>query len=731
MTRGAVAVAAVGLAALGALTCTSSGGGGGGEGREAKRPALPPAAVLPAPSGTRAPSLADISAVQGFDGAGISDVDTCGGCHPDVFAQQQASAHAYSSFNNPVYRVAVDRTRAEVNKDASRMCGGCHDIALLADGAMDAEVEPEDARAHAGVTCRVCHGITSARRDGNGSYSLGREIVLPKDQDPASVEAHRKSVAPLRTAEMCGSCHRSFLDEATGNHDVFLTGQDDLTAWSSSAFNKSGLMRIDDAIEKQDCIACHMKPEAAPLKDAAATDGKVSSHRFTGGHTWLASMLKDPVQLERQRELLRGAVSIDVAQVADGAGTRTMPPDGAEVRAGDTLTLDVVLRSLLVGHRFPGGVLDAQDTWIEVDVRDARGRVIARAGADQAKTGNDPSTHVLRALVADGDAHVRLEREVHTFRAPVVNHTMGPRDAALARFRFRAPADPALPLTVAARLVHRSRNLSLQAAACRAARDPRGVRFGAQAKRLDDPVLDPCAAQPLTVLAETTVELGAGAHVRDDARHWRRRYQHGMALLHALQEHLEEGRLPLERALAEIVHDPTAGARERGMIYVALGRLEGQAGRTPEAMRWLDQAEALMPKHPGIAYARGSAFARVWRWREAAEALSAATGVATDNAGGWADFAMSLGSLGREEEALVASQRGLALSPRDADLLRVQALAVRALGVPPDQAAAALDAYDRHRPPDRGTDLRIECVAVDPLCKLERDPIHVHDMTTP
>jgi tetratricopeptide (TPR) repeat protein len=154
-------------------------------------------------------------------------------------------------------------------------------------------------------------------------------------------------------------------------------------------------------------------------------------------------------------------------------------------------------------------------------------------------------------------------------------------------------------------------------------------------------------------------------------------------------------------------------------------------GRADAAAGWLDRAEAEMPGHPAVAFARGSAFARVWRWEEAAGAFAAATAKAADNAGGWAQLAMALGSLGREPEALAAAQRGLALAPRDADLLRVQALALRGLGAPPAPAGAALRAYDEFRPPDRATDVRIACIASVPLCASERDPIHVHDLIPP
>lgn len=714
--------ALVAALALATLTC---GPGGSTSERGAVTPTVALSRpVLPERTTGNPPSLADLGAA---DGTTLADVDTCGGCHQEVFAQQQVSAHAYSSFNNPVYRVSVDRTRREVNRTASKMCAGCHDIALMADGVMDREVEPEDARAHAGVTCRVCHGIGEATRDGNGSYSFKRApIVLPKDGDPASIAAHKASVKPLRTAEMCGSCHKAFLDESTGNHGVFLAGQDDFTPWLGSPYNKSGLARVDDKLERQDCIACHMQREKATRPDPAARNGTIASHRFLGGHTWLAQMLGEPEQLARQQEFLRGSVSIDLAELRSAAGDRHMPADGAPVAAGESVSLDVVVRNLRTGHRFPGGVMDAQDTWIQLEVRDARGALVASAGGAQARTGDDPSAHVFRSLVVDGDARLRFVREVHQFRAPVVNHTIAPRDAIAARYRFAVPQKLAGPLTVTARVVHRSRNLLLQREACTAARSERGRRFAAKASELEDPVLDPCAPQPLTVLAETRATLGGAAS--GPASGWRRRFEHGMALLSGLQEHLEDARAPLLRALAEVEKDPAAGPRERAMVLLQLGRLEGLQGRTAEAVVWLDRARALLPDAPAIEFVRGTAFARVWRWREAAAALQLAAPKAPDNPAGWTELAMALGSLGEEQGALDAAQHGLAISPRDPDCLRVQALALRSLGASDRDSGSALEAYDRFRPPDRGTDLRIACTARDPLCARERDPIHLHDL---
>ena len=74
---------------------------------------------------------------QGFyAGAPVGSGD-CIGCHRDVAAQWASSAHRFSSFNNPYYRVATDAFREEKGAVASRFCGNCHEPFLVATGAMD------------------------------------------------------------------------------------------------------------------------------------------------------------------------------------------------------------------------------------------------------------------------------------------------------------------------------------------------------------------------------------------------------------------------------------------------------------------------------------------------------------------------------------------------------------------------------------------------------------------
>ena len=221
-----------------------------------------PTAVLPRDSFPLSPAQTQLAG--SINGATLTETESCAGCHAEAAAEWQSSPHAFGSFNNPVYRVVVDQFRSDVGKDASRFCGGCHDAALLVDGAMSHEVAPTDSRAHGGVTCRVCHGIESTRPDGNGSYELASSpIPIPRDGDEASLRAHKERMAlpPLRTAQMCGGCHRSFLSPETGN-PAHLVGQDELGAWQQSAYAGAWLRASTNRSKRPNVgrATCRSKP---------------------------------------------------------------------------------------------------------------------------------------------------------------------------------------------------------------------------------------------------------------------------------------------------------------------------------------------------------------------------------------------------------------------------------------------------------------------------------------
>ncbi|HMG21271.1 MAG TPA: tetratricopeptide repeat protein, partial [Kofleriaceae bacterium] len=606
------------------------------------------------------------------------------------------------------------------------------------DGLMTAasEIPAADLRSHSGVTCRLCHGIQSTTKDGNGSYVWSRApIDAPSIGDAASIARHRAQTAVKIGAELCVGCHRGFLSADMGM-PVHLSGLDEPGAWRNSAWTGNGMARVDK-VDKKTCIDCHMEREPASANEAGAKAGTIASHRFLGGHTWMAAMRGDADHLRRLQAVLAGAASIDVAGArfeqpgdieprwilpADAAGG----PGAAELRPGTRLDLDVVIRNLLVGHRFPGGVLDIQDTWIEVELADARGHRLAASGLSHDRDPADQDTHVLRSLVVDERGGVLEQHEMAAFRTPIAIHTLAPREAQVVRYAFDVPAGLTaadLPLIATARLRHRSRTLQMQRAVCDAARGDAGRAFLAGAKGAREVVLDPCRAQPITLVAETRIELGRGAHPSTARPAWDRMYEHGMALIAAVSERLDEARGVLDAALAA---SPAGDKRARAMILVQLAQVASRQGRADDALALIAEARPLLPSPgpPVLDAVAADALSRVWRWQEAIAPARACAERAPANSGAWVALARALGSTGDDAAALDAATRGLELSPRDPDLLRSQATALA--GLHRLEAPAALAAYERFRAPDTAAELRIQCASDSTRCAREREQGHTH-----
>ena len=711
-------------------------------------PARPtPAPFVPRPgTGKLAPALARVigapEAITPNTGATLADVEDCAQCHADVASQWRKSAHAFASFNNPVYRVVVDKLRAERSNTTSQFCGGCHDVALLVDGAMLANIEPTDLRAHAGITCKTCHGIVDARADGNASWDLDvSPIPIPKDGDADGILRHRARVgrATLRTAEMCASCHKAFLDESTGNAH-HLVGQDDASPWSRSAFAGSDGARIDEDLPQKDCRSCHMPRVPATQGDSGAKRGTVASHFFLGGHTWLAAMQGDAELLEATRAFLESRVSLDVAGIRhEGGESELVTSAPVELVRGESAVVDLAIRNLDVGHRFPGGVMDAQGTWVEIVIDDKQGRRLAEAGTQHEASGADPTAHVLASYMARKDGSRLDVRETHEFQAGVFNNTLAPRDATVIGYGFVTPVDASrYPLKVTARLRHRSRNLELQRAACADSKSERGRSFGQVGLKKVARAIDACKVQPITDVARSEVWLDAEAKtvparadVESAETAFERRYTYGLGLSHALQERIDDARAPLLVAL-ELAGTP----RRRAIALGALATIAAKQGRTEETFALAARADAAaleagMAPPPAMQRVRAEVLSTSWRLREAAPLfLDVATRSPRDDTA-WATTAITFGGAGQLHEALEATRRGLAVQPRDGDLLRVQAISLAGLRAEPRALEESETAFLERRSPDAAPGVRGKCSARVPGCANERVPVHVHTMRQP
>lgn len=649
--------------------------------------------------------------------AELGRTEDCAGCHPDAAEHWATSAHARSSFDNPFYRASVERFRAARGALASRFCSSCHDPALLLSGAIDQPEVLASPVASVGIPCRLCHGVTEARADGNGSFVWSAEpIPLPDPAVPAQVERHRARVASdvLRSQALCGSCHRSFMGEEMGNGHHF-AGVDDLDAFATSGFAGAHGDSLDADPEETTCRGCHMPRVPAP-RDMAAENGTLASHRFAGSHLALTDVR---AQHEAVRARLADVVRVDIpAGRVDGQ--LRLPLDGAAVRSGSRLALDVVVRNLGVGHRFPGGTRDLQDTFLELRLTDASGRPVAEAGTEHERTGDDPTAFVFRAVPLDSNGLPEQMHDAHAFEVGGYDRSIAARDATVVRYEVTLPpiARDAWPLRVEAKLRYRRHPLAFAQMACDTSRTPAGRAFAA----LRSTRVDPCVAEPVVDLAFARVyvgrgsrgmagEGGASAHVAA------RLFEHALGLSHELQEHLDDVRPSVAAALRAT--DP-GDTRMRAALHVLQARVLGAQGRTEEALREVSVAEALLPDHPSTSRARGRAYAQVWRWPEAARAFGDVVRSSPGDTVALREWTRALGSAGEDPAALTAARRGLALLPRDADMLRTQSLSLPA-GHP--HGSAAREASLTYRVHDDASRLLRACQGADATCARDRLPV--------
>ena len=234
--------------------------------------------------------------------------------------------------------------------------------------------------------------------------------------------------------------------------------------------------------------------------DPAARDGKVRSHRFAAANTALPFVNKDPEQLKAVQDFLRdGQVSVDVfglVRLPAAAPVESRPEAAGEpklssmfavgeesmslgapravfsqpapvvapldkvnavVRRGESVRLEVVVRTRKVGHFFPGGTVDAFDVWVELEVVDDKGRTLLHSGAveDDGKGPVDPGAHFYRSLLLDDHGNPINKRNAWAARSVAYVRLIPPGAADTIHYRLQIPPDAGDRITIKAKLNYR------------------------------------------------------------------------------------------------------------------------------------------------------------------------------------------------------------------------------------------------------------------------------------
>ncbi len=480
-----------------------------------ENPALPPVTMDgegDGPSGPFFPSSAQVYGGEKIPSKFFMESDSCKRCHEDIYNQWNSSAHHFSSFNNQWYRKAVEYMQDTVGTRPSKWCGGCHDPAVLYSGKMDTPIKQivHTPEAQAGLGCMMCHSIADVKSTmGQGDFYLEypklHELAASKNPVVRTLhdfmiklnpEPHRrvflKPFMRQQTAEFCSSCHKVHLDVPV-NHYRWIRGFNEYDNWQASGVSGEGARSFYYPPKPQQCADCHMPLE--PSNDMGNVAGKVHSHRFPAANTALPTANEDAAQLKATEDFLTsGALTVDIfaltpasaplktgavaehelsttfavgeeaeAKITPGvvaeAAPVTAPLDRVRpaVRRGDTVRVEVVVRTKRVGHFFPGGTVDAYDTWLELKGVDDKGQTIFWSGMveDNGKGAVEKGAHFYRSLQVDAHGNPINKRNAWATRAVVYVRLIPPGAADTVHFRMKIPEKTGGRITLTARLCYR------------------------------------------------------------------------------------------------------------------------------------------------------------------------------------------------------------------------------------------------------------------------------------
>ena len=445
--------------------------------------------------------------------------ESCGRCHTDIYEQWNSSAHHFSSFNNQWYRKSIEYMQDVVGTQPSKWCAGCHDHAVFFNGRFDRPIREQidTPEAQAGLACTSCHSIVNVRSTmGQGDFEIEYPPLhdLAASDNPVLQTTHdlllNLAPGPHRTtflkpfhreqsAEFCSSCHKVHLDVPV-NEYRWIRGFNEYDNWQASGVSGQGARSFYYPPSPQTCRDCHMP--LVPSDDPAAMDGLIRSHRFPGANTALPFVNNDPEQLQVVQDFLRdGQVSVDVFGVTrvdeapPPASTRgrataeprlsstfavgeesmrfgaagvalTGPPsevlaplDGVPVtvRRGESVRVEVVVRTRKVGHFFPGGTVDAFDVWVEFEAVDERGQVLLHSGeaADDGAGPVDPGAHFYRSLQLDERGNPINKRNAWMTRSVAYVRLIPPGAADTIHYRLQVPDDAGDRITLRAKVNYR------------------------------------------------------------------------------------------------------------------------------------------------------------------------------------------------------------------------------------------------------------------------------------
>jgi tetratricopeptide (TPR) repeat protein len=414
--------------------------------------------------------------------------DYCLKCHKDAYDGWFHSSHHFSSFNNKAYLASVRETRkVSLAKDgttrAARWCAGCHDPVPLLSGDFD-DPKYDDVNnptSQAGITCTSCHSITNVNSTrGNADYTIEEPEHYPfafsensflqwvnNSLIKAKPEMHKRTFLKpaIKDSKFCSTCHKVGLPYAVNDYKDFLRGQNHWDTFLLSGVSGHGARSFYYPPKaKGQCVDCHMNFIASNDFGAKEFDDKpgreIHDHFFRGANTGLAAIRGRPDIMERHAKFLQDKqVRVDIfalreGGVVDGALLGPLRPEVPTLAPGKPYLVDVVVRTLGLGHPFSQGTVDSNEIWVEL-IAKVGDKVIGRSGGIGKDGQVDPYSHFINVYMLDRNGKRIDRRNPQDIFVPLYNKQIPPGAGQVIHFALDVPQATSGPITLEAKVNYR------------------------------------------------------------------------------------------------------------------------------------------------------------------------------------------------------------------------------------------------------------------------------------
>jgi tetratricopeptide (TPR) repeat protein len=538
----------------------------------------------------------------------------CMKCHQDNFKSWFHSAHHFSSFNNKPYLFSVRETRKvalerDGNVRAARWCAGCHDAVPFFSGAFD-DPNFDDVKhptAHAGLTCTTCHAITHVNSTrGNADYTIEEPVHYPfaYSKQPffqyinqqlvkAKPAFHKQTfLKPLhQTPEFCSTCHKVSIPKELNHYKDFLRGQnhyDTFLLSGVSGINARSFYYPPKA--EANCNGCHMPTVAsddfgAKFFDPTKPDTlMVHNHLFLGANTALPHMRGDHEIAAAHEKFMKDSVRVDLFGVKEGGtidGPLSAPlrPSVPALKPGKTYLLEVVVRTVKLGHPFTQGTVDSNEIWLDVLSTSER-QVVGRSGGRGQYNAVDPWSHFINVYMLDREGNRIDRRNPQDIFTPLYNHQIPPGSAQVVHYSLTIPPDQRAPLTVDLKLQYRKFDTIYMQHV-----------FGKE--HVNDLPISTLATDRVTFPIEGSSDAVAVANEKSPIVEWQRWNDYGIGLLLEGDKGSEKGELV---QAAKAFEEVEKLKRADGPLNLA--RVFIKEGRLADAVEALGRASTFDPPAP-------------------------------------------------------------------------------------------------------------------------------------